>query len=103
MSAAVARAKPRPFRLTPYVPDEHELQIAVGDALRILLPDGALFTSWDLAGSSSAAEGARKKRRHCLAGWPDMAVLWRSRMVLIELKRSRYGSLSAVQRQLHAR
>jgi hypothetical protein len=97
-------AKARPgFKLTHPVPPEHELQVAVGDALRVLLPGDAVFTSWDLAGFVSAAEGARKKRRHCLAGWPDMGVAWRSRLVLIELKRSRYGVLSKAQRELHPR
>jgi hypothetical protein len=105
MSAAVERPLSRPprFKLTPPVPPEHELQIAVGDALHYLLPPDAVFTSWDLANSKSAAEGARKKRRYCLAGWPDLGVAWRSRLVLIELKRERYGALSPAQRALHPR
>lgn len=103
MSASAASRAPPRLKLTAYVPPEHELQVAVGDALRVLLPGDAVFTSWDLAGSSSAAEGARKKRRHCLAGWPDMGVAWRSRLVLIELKRSRYGVISARQRDLHGK
>lgn len=105
MSASFAPSspKPRPFRLTSPIPDEHSLQVAVGDALRVLLPQGAVFTSWDLANSASAAEGARKKRRHCLAGFPDLGVFYRGRLVLIELKRERYGALSQAQRALHPR
>ena len=105
MSAALARAaaKPKPFRLTAPVPLEDELHVSAYQALRVLVPSEAVVNSWDLANGKSAIEGARKRRKGCLAGWPDMAVLWRSRMVLIELKRSRYGQLSAAQRELHPR
>src|SRR4051812_1504004 len=60
---AAGRMSARRFKLVAPVPPEHELQIAVGDALHYLLPPDAVFTSWDLANSKSAAEGARKKRR----------------------------------------
>lgn len=92
----------RPFRLTAPLQPEHELQAALGDALAVLLPRNAVFNSWDLANSRSAIEGALKKRRHCLAGWPDCSVWWDGRVALLELKR-RDGTLSETQRALHAR
>jgi hypothetical protein len=91
----------RAFKLTPYVAPEADLHVSVADALNYLLPDGAVFTSWDLANSASAIEGARKRRKSCLAGWPDLGIAYRSRLVLIELKRSRYGVVSKTQRELH--
>lgn len=93
----------KPFRLTPYVAPEADLHVAVADALRYLLPKEAVFTSWDLANAASAVEGARKKRRHCLPGWPDAGVFYRGTLVLIELKRERGGVLSRDQRDLHAK
>src|SRR4051812_13080896 len=105
MSAALAptRAKPRPFRLTPYIPPEADLHVAVADALRVLLDPSAVFTSWDLANAKSAVEGARKRRRGCLPGWPDLGIWWGGKLVLIELKRERGGVLSRKQRELHAK
>jgi hypothetical protein len=93
----------RRFKLIPYVAPEADLHVSVADALNYLLPQEAVFTSWDLANSASAVEGARKRRKSCLAGWPDLGIAFRSRLILIELKRSRYGQVSAVQRELHAR
>ena len=89
------------FRLTEYVVPEEDLHVAVADAFRVLLPKGAVFTSWDLANAKSAVEGARKKRRGCLAGWPDCSVWWNNRVVLLELKRERGGVLSPAQKVLH--
>jgi hypothetical protein len=62
-----------------------------------------VFTSFDLANSQSAIEGARKKRKYCVAGFPDLAVFFRGRLVLLELKRSRGGQLSPAQKALHPR
>ena len=93
----------RPFRLTAPIVPEFELHMAVGDALHTLLPNVAVFTSWDLANSSSAVEGARKKRRYCLPGFPDMGIFHNGRLVLLELKRERGGYLSPAQRELHPR
>lgn len=92
----------RPFRLTSPVAPEHDLQAALGDALARLLPKGTLFNSWDLANSKSAIEGALKKRRYCLKGWPDCSVWWDGKVALLELKRPG-GYLSPAQRELHAR
>jgi len=102
-SAAPSRPKPRPFKLTSPVPDEHSLHVSVADALNYLLPGDAIFASFDLANAASPIEGARKRRKSCLAGWPDCSVWWRSRVVLLELKRERHGALSKAQRELHPR
>jgi hypothetical protein len=102
-AAAQAAAKRRPFRLTAPVPLEDELHQSVADALRYLLPRDAIFNTWELRNAASAIEGARRKKLGALPGWPDCSVWWRSRVVLLELKRSRYGQVSAVQRELHER
>lgn len=95
---------PRPFRLTPFVPPEDELHQSVADALWSgLLPSDAVWTTWELRNAAGQIEGARRKRLGALPGWPDIGVLWDGRLVLIELKRSRYGALSEAQRALHPR
>ena len=93
----------RPFRLTSYVPPENELHQACADALWRLLPSDAVWTTWEARNAASAAEGARRKRLGLLPGWPDAGVFYRGRLVLLELKRSRYGVLSPAQRELHPR
>jgi hypothetical protein len=105
-AASVAEVRvttPARFKLTAPVAPEHELHVAVGDALHYLLPSDAVFTSWDLANAKSAIEGARKKRRYCVPGWPDVGIWWRGTVVLLELKRGRGGALSEAQRALHPR
>lgn len=91
----------RPFRLTAPVPPEEELHVAVYQALRILLPNDAVFNSWDLANARDAIEGARKKRKGCLAGWPDASVWWHGHIALLEFKRPRGGALSPAQKATH--
>lgn len=93
----------RPFKLTAPVPLEDELHQSVADALRYLLPQDATWTTWEARNAASVAEGARRKKLGLLAGWPDIGIFWRSRVVLLELKRSRYGVLSKAQRELHPR
>lgn len=92
-----------PFRLTEFVPPEDALHHTAYRALLTLCPSDAVITTWELRNAASAAEGARRKRLGALPGWPDIGVFWRSRVVLIELKRSRYGALSPAQRSLHPR
>ena len=101
MSASVASRAPPRFKLTHPVPMEDELAFSVCQALRVLLPSDAIFCAFDHSNAKSAIEGARKKRLGVTAGFPDCSVWWRSRLVLIELKRSRYGVISAKQRELH--
>jgi hypothetical protein len=93
----------RPFRLTPFVPPEDELHLAVYQAMRVLLPAEAVFNTFELRNAASAAEGARRKRLGALPGFPDCAIFYRGRLVLIELKRERHGVLSPAQKALHPR
>lgn len=90
------------FRLTELLTPEDDLHYSVWCALRRLLPNDAVITTWELRNARDAVEGARRKRLGALAGWPDMGVLWRGRMVLLEIKRDG-GVLSRAQRELHAR
>jgi hypothetical protein len=96
-------AKPRPFRLRAPVVPEDDLHQAVSDALRVLLPPGAICTTWELRNAASAAEGARRKRLGALPGWPDLGVFHAGRVVMLELKRERGGALSEAQKLLHPR
>lgn len=104
MSAGGTAERPAPrFRLRAYIPPEDDLHAAVADALAVLLPKDAVANTWELRNAVSAVEGARRKRLGALPGWPDMGVFYRGRVVLLELKRQHYGTLSPVQRILHPR
>jgi len=98
-----ATARPRPFKLRAPIPPENELHQSVADALRYLLPSDAVWTTWEARNAASVAEGSRRKRLGLAAGWPDIGIALRSRLVLLELKRYRYGVVSKVQRDLHDR
>ena len=93
----------RAWRLTEDIRPEDELAASVARAMAYLLPSDAVFTAWDLSNAKSKMEGGRKKRIGCISGWPDCGVFWRGRVVLIELKRPRYGVLSDAQKALHPR
>ena len=99
----VANRTPARFKLTSPVAPEDELHASVWAALSYLCPSDAVVNTWELRNASSAIEGARRKRLGALAGWPDIGVLWRGRLVLLELKRSRGGQLSPAQKLLHPR
>jgi len=102
MTATAIRTSAR-FRLVAPVAPEDELHASVYDALRYLCPSDAVVNTWELRNASSAVEGGRRKRLGALPGWPDMGVFWQSRIVLLELKRSRGGQLSPAQKALHPR
>lgn len=80
---------------------EDRLHEQVWNALRYSLPADAVFISHENR-QNGIREGARRKRRGCLAGWPDIQIIWNSRTYLIELK-APGGSLSSVQRDMHER
>jgi hypothetical protein len=103
MSREVRVTTPARFKLTAPVAAEDELHASVCDALRYLCPSDAIVNTWELRNASSAIEGGRRKRLGALPGWPDMGVFWQSRIVLLELKRSRGGQLSPAQKALHPR
>lgn len=91
------------FRLTSYVPPEDDMAASLNQTLLRLLPqDQALYVAWDNS-NAGPIEGSRKKRLGCLAGWPDGGVFHDGRVVLLELKRSRYGVVSDAQTDLHLR
>ena len=102
-AAGVAIRTPARYRLVEDIRPEDELAASVARAMAYLLPSDAVFTAWDLSNAKSKMEGGRKKRIGCISGWPDCGVFWRGRVVLIELKRPRYGVLSDAQKALHPR
>ena len=102
-SIHVANRTPSRFKLTAPIAPEDELHASVWAALSYLCPSDAVVNTWELRNASSAIEGARRKRLGALPGWPDIGVLWRGRLVLLELKRSRGGQLSPAQKLLHPR
>ncbi|MBS1029227.1 VRR-NUC domain-containing protein [Gluconobacter albidus] len=81
---------------------EDRLHEQVWNALRYALPADAVCTSHENR-QNGIREGARRKRRGCLAGWPDIQIIWNSRTYLIELKAPGGGSLSSVQKDMHER
>lgn len=80
---------------------EDRLHEQVWRALTYALPADAVCTSHENR-QNGIREGARRKRRGCLAGWPDIQIIWSGRTYLIELK-APGGSLSPVQRDMHER
>jgi hypothetical protein len=91
----------KPLRLTPYVAPEDDLHVAVAAALRTLLLPDVLWTTWE-ARNVGAIEGAKRKARGVLAGWPDLGLMWEPRQaVFIELKRKRGIAPSDAQMRVH--
>ncbi|WP_367159924.1 VRR-NUC domain-containing protein [Kozakia baliensis] len=80
---------------------EDKLHEEVWRVLRYALPADAVAVSHENR-QNGAREGARRKKRGCLPGWPDVQILYRGRSILIELKSQR-GSLSPAQREMHER
>jgi hypothetical protein len=103
MKARAPRASvPRRPPMVP-VPSEHSLQVAVAAFLEAALLGVCPWTSVDAgAGRMGKAAAGRRKARGVKPGWPDVQVLWRGRFHGIELKRERYGALSADQMLVRA-
>lgn len=78
--------------------DEETLQRAVMAYLRLAVPDGVAWHTPN-GGQRHAKAAARLKGAGVLAGFPDVALLWRSKLYLIELKTPN-GRASAVQVRL---
>ena len=82
---------------------EEDLQKAVVQLLGIALPASAMFwTTPNQRGTRKRWENQLLKAMGVLAGFPDLAILWRSRLYLIELK-APGGALSPAQKALHVR
>lgn len=84
--------KARPFKLTAPVVREPALHRQVADILRLELAlpgrvsrHGVVWWSVDMAAYGGTAPGIRTARG-CIAGVPDIVVLWRGKGCFIELK-----------------
>ena len=80
---------------------EDRLHETVWRVLKYALPDDAVAISHENR-QNGLREGARRKRRGCLPGWPDLQILWARRCILIELKATT-GRVSEAQKEMHAR
>lgn len=80
---------------------EDTLHEAVWLALKLALPPEAVAISHENR-QNGPREGARRKKRGCLPGWPDLEIVHAGRHHLIELK-TPVGTLSKAQREMHAR
>lgn len=95
----------RPFRLSTPIVREPVLHQQVAAVLRLeiaapghISPQGVVWWSVDMAGYVGAAPGLRTARG-CIAGVPDVVILYGGRSFFIELKASD-GLLSAAQAQV---
>lgn len=79
---------------------EDRLHQHIWRALQFVLPPGAVAQSFENRGNGQR-EGARRKARGCLPGWPDMGIVWDTRTHYIELKAPK-GRLSSEQKEKHA-
>lgn len=98
---------PRAFRLTPPRVPEAALHQQIARVLSVeIAPPGkislhyAMWWSVDMAAYAGKAPGLRTARG-CIAGVPDMQVVYRGRAHFIELK-ARDGRLSLAQREFAA-
>ncbi|KXV48735.1 hypothetical protein AD945_06180 [Gluconobacter albidus] len=79
---------------------EDRLHQHIWNALQFILPAGAVPQSFENR-QNGAREGARRKARGCLPGWPDLGIVWNERTYYIELKAPK-GRLSPEQKVKHA-
>jgi hypothetical protein len=101
-------ARPNQLKLTMPAPSEWELHKMFADCLRLeigppgrLSKQGALWFSIDAADSGSGTPGARVGRG-IIDGVPDLFVLYRGRVYLIEIKKPLTGVLSEAQEMVLA-
>ncbi len=80
---------------------EDDFHMAVADYLDLALPEDAVWTTIP-AGGGGKVRGARLKAMGYKAGWPDLQVVYRGRLICIELKSAK-GRLSPAQRAMHER
>jgi hypothetical protein len=97
------------FRLIqPPVPKEDAEHKTLARSLALFLgppgvttPAGVLWCSIEHRNARSAAEGARRKACGVVGGIPDVALFWGRRVIWVELKRQRDGTLSPSQKIRH--
>jgi len=80
---------------------EESLQRAVAAYLDLALPEDACWTTIP-AGGGGRVRGAKLKGMGYKAGWPDLQIVYRGRLICIELK-SEKGRLSKPQKAMHER
>lgn len=66
--------------------EEDRLQIAVARFLDVSLPEGAVWFAVPNGGSRNPIEAAKMKRMGTRPGIPDLCIVWRGRVIFIELK-----------------
>jgi hypothetical protein len=82
----------RPFRLTPPIAPEAELQEAVADALDMLLLAPAMWAAYPAGHIQLSGQAAAKLARMGLKrGWPDVLVVHGGAVHGVELKRHGSG------------
>jgi hypothetical protein len=102
MSSAIATATLLPSPAPRRHEEERQLNEAVTDYLAVALPLGAVVHHSPGEGLRSKAAQGRLVRSGFCKGWPDLEIVWRSRVYFIELKAAR-GVLSKAQRECHRR
>jgi hypothetical protein len=75
---------------------EWDQQVKLAALLNVWLPSDAYWWATDAAGTSSTI-GALRRRLGCKAGLPDILIVYRGRLIAIELK-SPCGRCTAAQR-----
>ncbi len=79
---------------------EDDLHMAVAQFLDLALPEDACWTTVEHGGKRGKREAGRLKAKGVKAGWPDVQVVYRGRLVVIELKAPGKGP-SKVQKEMH--
>ena len=79
---------------------EEQLHRSVAQYLNVALPDAACWTTIP-AGGGGKIRGAHLKAMGYRAGWPDIEIVWRSRVYYIELKAEK-GAVRPNQKDCHA-
>lgn len=80
---------------------EQALQIATASYLDLALPEDAVWFHPPNGGARSKAEAGIFKAMGVKAGVPDIIIIWRGRVIAIELKAPN-GRLSTAQKDMHA-
>lgn len=74
----------------------------LGVEKNLALPDDAVWTTCEAGGKRGKREAGRLKAKGVKPGWPDILVVYRGRLICIELK-SEKGRLSKSQKAMHDR
>ena len=83
-------------------PTEEQIQTAVASFLDRALPDDALWFHCPNGGARNKVVAAKLKWAGVKAGVPDILIVWRQRLIGIELK-AKTGTLSEAQKAMHQR